>query len=272
MALNEKDEALGKVWLYRGLYEMDGGQVETLRNFDKAIALAPHDPDILWLRGFTLGGWGRWDEALADMTKARALLGSSKLIAPAARDWFVSMLYVAKGDRAGYQAACREALDKIPSEPKLDERGTLLWMCTVTPYALDDPSRLADVTSAVLPPNSDAPTSDQLLNVGAALYRAGKLPEAQDRLEQMLRQIAEGKPTVDPNSEIFAHLFLAMTESRLSSADEAQANLAEADRLSKIIEPLCWVDKLQLKLLADEARAILSDSRETLLDRNANRD
>ena len=48
-----------------------------------------------------------------------------------------------------------------------------------------------------------------------------------------------------------------MTKSRLASADEAQANLAEADRLSKIIEPLCWVDKLQLKLLTDETQATL---------------
>ena len=197
-ALNDKDEALGKVWLYRGLYGMDGEEDESLRNFDNAIALAPNNPDILWLRGFTLGGWGRWDEALADMTKARSLLGKSKLIAPAARDWFVAMAYVAKGDRAAYQAACREALEKIPTEPKLDERGTLLWMCTVTPYALDDPSRLADFVDAVLPPNDDAPTSDQLLNVGAALFRAGKLPEAQrapgtDRSDKLPR---ENRPSI----------------------------------------------------------------------------
>ena len=129
---------------------MDGDEAATLNNFDKAMALAPNNPDILWLRGFTLGGWGRWDEALADMTTARSLLGDSELISPAARDWFVASVYLAKGDRAAYQAACREALQKIPSEHNPDERGILLWMCTVTPYSVDETSQLADVAEVVL--------------------------------------------------------------------------------------------------------------------------
>ena len=58
VALNEKDEALGKVWLYRGLYEMDGGQVETLRNFDKAIALAPHNAGHSLVARFYAGRLG----------------------------------------------------------------------------------------------------------------------------------------------------------------------------------------------------------------------
>ena len=66
-------------------------------------------------------------------------------------------------------------------------------------------------------------------------------------------------------SEIFAHLFLAMTKSRLGLAEQAQARLAEADRLAESIKPQCWVDELQLKLLTDETKAILSGSRETLL-------
>ena len=132
---------------------MDEGQDATLQNFNNALALAPDDSRILWLRGFTLGGWGRWDEALADMTTARSLLGDSELISPAARDWFVASLYLAKGDRATYQAACREAFQKIPSEHNPDERGILLWMCTVTPYSVDETSQLADVAEVVLAPN-----------------------------------------------------------------------------------------------------------------------
>ena len=156
---------------------MDGDEAATLSNFDKAMELAPNKPDILWLRGFTLGGWGRWDEALADMTKARSLLGDSKLISPAARDWFVATVYAAKGDRAAYQTACGQALQKIRSEHNPDELGILLWMCTVTPYSIEETSQLADVAEVVLAPNHDAPTRDQLLAVGAALFRAGQLPE-----------------------------------------------------------------------------------------------
>jgi serine/threonine protein kinase len=270
VALNAKDEALGNMWLYRGVYGIDGDQDATLNNFDKAMALVPNKPDILWLRGFTLGSWGRWDEALTDMTKARALLGDSDLISPAARDWFVASVYLAKGDRAAYQAACRQALDKIPSEPNPDERGILLWMCTVTPYSVDESSRLADFAEAALLPNDDAPTRDLLLAVGASLFRAGRLPEARERLLRTLQLVADGKPTVDPMSEVFAHLFLAMTNSRLGSVEQAQASFAEAVRRSDRIKPPCWVSKLQHRLLTDETRAILNGSREPLTDKNSN--
>jgi hypothetical protein len=64
-------------------------------------------------------------------------------------------------------------------------------------------------------------------------------------------------------SEVFAHLFLAMTNSRLGLVEPARASLVEADRLAENIKPQCWVDELQLKLLSDETRAILNGSRET---------
>jgi tetratricopeptide (TPR) repeat protein len=255
-ALNEKDEALGMMWLYRGLYGIDGDD-ESLRNFDKAMAFAPNNPDILWLRGFTLGSWGRYDEAAADMTKARALLGDSKLISPAARDWFVSMVHMANGDRSAYQAACREALDRIPSEPKAGERGILLWMCTVTPYAVEDATRLADIARLLLPPVSKSPTGDELLDAGAALFRAGKLPDAQECLTHAIPRLADGKSAVDPMSEVFARLYLAMIQYQLGSTEEAEATLDEANLVSKSITPPCWVSTLEHKLLTAEATALI---------------
>jgi serine/threonine protein kinase len=259
-ALNDKNEALGKVWLYRGLYEMDGDQAETLANFDKALALAANKPDILWLRGFTLGGWGRWDEALADMTQARGQLGDSELISPAARDWFVASVYLAKGDRAAYQAACREALSKIPSERFPDELSILLWMCTVTPYSVVDSSQLAGIAETVLRQTDDAAARDQWLAAGAAHFRAGKLHEAQKCLRQTLQYVAERKPTVDPMSEVFAHLFLSMTQARLGEVKKAEASFAQANQRAKSIRPPCWVSKLQHRLLTDEARSVIHSS------------
>ena len=80
----------------------------------------------------------------------------------------------------------------------------------------------------------------------------------------MLQLVAAGKPTADPMSEVFAHLFLAMTNYRLGLNEQALASYAEANRLSKSIKPPCWVSKLQHELLADEARAIINGSREIL--------
>jgi serine/threonine protein kinase len=260
-ALNDKNEALGKVWLYRGLYGMDGDdEASTMDNLNKAVAFAPNDADILWLRGFSLGSWGRWDEALADMTKARARLGNSELITPAARDWFVASVSLGKGDRSAYQAACHEALDKIRFERDPEERGILLWMCTVTPYSVTEPDRLADAAKVVLASRHEEPSRDQWLAAGAAFYRAGKYDEARKPLKQTLRCAAEAQPTVDPMSEVFAHLFLAMSQYHMGLAKEAGASFSEAHRRAKSITPPCWVSKLQHKLLTEEARILLSGS------------
>ena len=261
-ALSEKNTALGKAQVIYGLYGPDNkSEDKILQDLDKAVELDPTGAENLWLRGFEYGFHNRWDEALRDMTKARPLLGKSTLISPADRDWFVAMLLVAKGDRAGYQAACQEALDKIRSEPRLRERATLLWMCTVTPEALAEPAKLADYVDAVVRPIDKSYTSDELLDVGAALYRAGMFADARRRLEQALGQIAGGKPTVDPMSEIFAHLFLAMAKVRLDDADEATIDFATAAKLAETIQPSCWVDELQLVVLTAEAQAMLADAR-----------
>ncbi len=61
-----------------------------------------------------------------------------------------------------------------------------------------------------------------------------------------------------------------MANSRLGLAEQAQKHFAEAERLTKIIQWACWVDSLQLKLLTDETRAVISGSRVTVLDGGTN--
>jgi hypothetical protein len=180
---------------------------------------------------------------------------------------FTPRICDAKGDRKAYQAACRQALEKIRSEHDPDQLSILLWMCTVTPYSVQEAAQLADVAGIVLPTHEPAPTRDQLLAAGAALFRAGKLPEAREHLRQTLQHVAEGKPTIDPMSEVFTHLFLAMTGAQLGFADEADASFAEANRRAKLITPPCWVSKLQHKRLTEETRAKISDRSETALSR-----
>jgi tetratricopeptide (TPR) repeat protein len=259
-ALSDKDTALGKAQQIYSLYAKHDSEDDVLKDLNKAVELDPKSAENLWLRGFQYGYLNRWDEAVADMTKARPLLGKSTLISPASRDWFVAMAYICQGNRAAYQAECQEVLRKFASNFHYDERGTLVWMCTVTPYALDDPTQLADLAAAVLPENPARQTSDLWLDSGAAYYRAGDLPKARDRLEQTLQRITAGKHTVDAMSEIFANLFLSMTYSRLGLTNEAKAKLTEADRLAPTIQPSCWVDELQQILLTDEARGLLGSS------------
>jgi tetratricopeptide (TPR) repeat protein len=210
-----------------------------------------------------LAGWGRWDEAITDLTKARRQLRDAKSLGPqqlAIRDWFVAMAYVAREDHGAYQQVCREALNTLTTEPDRDARGRLLWLCTVTPDALDDPSRLAEFADSVLPANEASRTSEQLLNSGAALFRAGALPAARQRLEHAIHQISSGEKPVDPMTGVFVRLFLVMTYSRLGLAEQAEATLEEAIHAADNTRAPCWGDELQLIKLRAEAQALLSGS------------
>ena len=166
-----------EVWVYRGMCRPAGEEEQALHDINKGLALEPTNARILWMRGFMLASWGRWDEAIADLTKARRQLRDAKSLGPqqlAIRDWFVAMAYVAREDQGAYQQVCREARNTLTTEPDRDARGRLLWLCTVTPDALDDPSRLAEFADSVLPANEASRTSEQLLNSGAALFRAAR--------------------------------------------------------------------------------------------------
>ena len=83
---------------------------------------------------------------------------------------------------------------------------------------------------------------------------------AWDQRQPWVRQFAIEKPTRYGSSPIWANQFLAMANARLGKTDEAQANLNEAGRLEKEIDPECWVDALTRKLLNEEAQAAIDNS------------
>src|SRR5262249_20149149 len=74
-ALDEKNAARGNAEVIYGLYG-PGSKTEDdiLHYLKEAVKADPKSADNLWLRGFEYGFLSRWDEALADMTKARPLL------------------------------------------------------------------------------------------------------------------------------------------------------------------------------------------------------
>jgi serine/threonine protein kinase len=259
-ALLQAQEALGNARAIYGVYAPHQSEDDVLKDLELAVDTDPKSADNLWLRGFEYGFLSRWDEAIRDLTKARPLLRGSKLIKPADRDLFVAMAYVGKGDRDGYRTECKAALEKLSNESKLGERAVLLWMCTVTPDAVDDPTKLADYVAAVLPPGDDSPTHDQLLSAGAGLYRAGRFAEARERIEETLRQVPKETAFRFPMSEVFASLFFAMTEARLGDLEAARTSFTAATNTAQSVQPSCWVEQLEQILLTSEAQSVIASA------------
>jgi hypothetical protein len=190
-------------------------------------------------------------------------LREGRLLTPsqlAFRDWLVAMAYVGRDEEEAYRQVCQEAMNSLVTEPDQDARGRLLWICTVMPFGPNDQARLTELADSVLAANEASRTSEQLLFSGAALYRAGALPAARQRLEQSIHQLQSGETPIDPMTGVFTRLFLSMTYSRQGLGERAKTALKEAVGLAKVTRAPCWGDEIQLVKLQAEAQSVLGEN------------
>jgi eukaryotic-like serine/threonine-protein kinase len=200
---------------------------------------------------------GRWEEAA--VAYARALAdGTPRHPAP----WFAhAVLRLAIGDAAGWSSAGRHMLEV------LRETGDREWLefaahtLALAPRGPAEPARvvqLAEGRAGVV----RHPWSEHVL--GLALYRGGRLAEADARLRGSLA----GAPGWDPR--VLDWLVLAMVDHRLGRHEEARNWLAMADRWVEarlagrpggveqgVPEGWLWRDGILLHLLHREARALI---------------
>ena len=157
---------------------------------------------------------------------------------------------------------CRTMLQQFGQTAQADDGHWIAWACTLAPDAITDwATAIALAEKAV---QSDPKSATYLNTSGAVLYRAGRFDEA-------LARLSEAEPLVQEPSEAiksppaYTWFFLAMTQQRLGHAEEAKQwldkavtwtdkTLAEADQGTA---DLPWNRRLTLKLLRDEATALL---------------
>jgi serine/threonine protein kinase/Tfp pilus assembly protein PilF len=207
---------------------------------------------------------GLRDEALAEF--ARGLVEDSEALRLEPNDtvrWYhVALLRLRVGDRAGFRKACADMLERFGRSPALQANYFTVWTCALAPDAVADwerPLQLARQACAAGPKNFD-----NLLNLGAVLYRAGRFEEAAQRLTEAQAAFAE---TTDPlSSIIYTWLFLAMTEQRLGHGQQAKQFLAKAvkdiehpsaDRPGHGSTRRWWTRRVTLQILRHEAEEVL---------------
>ncbi|MFI5458497.1 MAG: tetratricopeptide repeat protein [Isosphaerales bacterium] len=111
---------------------------------------------------------------------------------------------------------------------------------------------LAEVQQKAQPQAADA-----VRNLGRTLYRAGRFPDAVQRLDEALTlQKAGDFPT------FFDLAFLAMAHHRLGHQDQARRFLADAEKVLEQVEtpgskPLPWYARVSLKRLKKEAESLV---------------
>jgi tetratricopeptide (TPR) repeat protein len=301
---------------YRVLWQCRGASYQKLKQWDKAIADFTREIELAPKDGFSAGDWAdraqayaamkQWDKAIADYSQAiklqsiwndvwhdraicymelkqwdKAIADMSeglKLVSDEDVDtsYHRAMLRLLASDAEGYRKICAAMLERFGSTENLDDLGVLIWTCVRAPNAVTDPAWVVKLAEKAMAKRSKG--RDELEQLGAALYRAGRFNETVRRLTEAnaLDADPDAKRRVGPRfwlapSPAYAWFFLAMGHMRLGHAAEARQWLDKAiQRTEQEFKlPLglsCggqnpsipWNRKIALQLLRREAEALIN--------------
>jgi tetratricopeptide (TPR) repeat protein len=175
--------------------------------------LAPADARQRVRRGLALLRLGYRAEGLADLAHPDAARAGELR----ALHWH-AVACLACGDRAGYRAACGEALRPLGGDPAPAQANSAAWVCCLGPGGADDPGAVVALAERAV---AGQPGDYASLNtLGAALLWAGRHEEAVRRLEEALKR----------RNQDVAHdeLFLALACRALGRDEDARRWLAKA--------------------------------------------
>jgi eukaryotic-like serine/threonine-protein kinase len=237
---------------------------ETLKNWfatnfhrERVLAFEPSSPNAFFHRGQVRAIVGQWELADADFARAIAgNLGSSGV------SLLRGLLRCHLGDKTGYQAVCRDAVQRYGSTKNPTIANIVVWTCTLAPDAGVDLARLTQPLEDAVKQNPKQHA--YLFRLGAAHYRTGRLKEAVRRMQDALAADQKEELVVPP------YLILAMAHHRLGDSTLAREFLEKArscihaaeigwalDNAANRVPVLAWADQIGARLLLHEAEALL---------------
>jgi WD40 repeat protein/serine/threonine protein kinase/tetratricopeptide (TPR) repeat protein len=224
-----------------------GRNDEAVRSFTEALKQDTVPVDVWEDRGYTYADSGLWKEAIADFEVALKHRPHKLGL------WTqYGLAQVGKGDLTAFRQTCEQLLKRVANSYRLNDGVAVAYLCCLRRDAVSDPSALVKMlegTTAVGPERFD-----YLETLGAALYRAGKVPAAQERLEKAVKSQRNG-------GSVWTQLFLAMSCHQLAKHDDANKWLMKAvkriDQIERSGQRLSWSWRVQLRVLREEAEALL---------------
>jgi tetratricopeptide (TPR) repeat protein len=216
-------------------------------------------------RGKAYAELKQWREAEADFGKAAELAPDQSGV------WYSrALVCLARDDIDAYKKICATMLDRFGQTPQADDAYWMAWTCAVRPDSAVEPALSVGLAERFV--DEATPGVDDLVVLGAALYRAGRFKDAVGRLQDaaLAHQAGrEGRQTI-----VYAWIYLAMAEHRLGRSEAARKWLDRAaDSVAKrdvkggaegahsdasLAEGRgSWNRRLTLQLLRNEAEAVL---------------
>jgi tetratricopeptide (TPR) repeat protein len=221
------------------------------------VTAEPENPSYLARRGRAHAELGHWTDAAPDYGRAVDAGSEDRMV------WYeCQLLRLRLGNPADYRRSCVELLARVGDTPDPKRASDVAYICALAPDAVPDPGRVVALAIRALR-RLPADDVDALNTLGAALYRAGKYPEAIERLKESVRLSKSGE-----GSEA-DWIFLAMAYHRLGRATEAREWLDKAVRAAAGASESagdaarpdpphgCWQDVIHRAILLGEARALI---------------
>jgi tetratricopeptide (TPR) repeat protein len=212
-----------------------------LPHLDALLAAHPAQAGLRARRATVHAELGHWEQAALDFRQA------SEQEPDNARLWsFHALAQLAGGDTSDYQRSCVAMLVRFGRSENPNEAYLVALTCVAAPDAVTDTAPLVALAERVKVGRTGW--------VGAALYRAGRMGEAVQRLTEP----GAAQQSVGP----VGWLFLAMAHARLGHPAEAQQWLAQAtawmdERLTRDPQSLGWELRVLLRHLRREAEALI---------------
>src|SRR5262249_35087617 len=140
-----------------------------------------------------------------------------------------------------------EMLDRFGTTKDATVAGSLLFGAQFYASAPAGARRLVRLAEGLVAAKQD-PVS--LSWLGAALYRADRVPEARKALDESIRLHGKG-------GYVDTWLFLAMVQQKLGQPEQARQSLQRFENWFKTARLDTWQMKLRFRLLHEEALALL---------------
>jgi tetratricopeptide (TPR) repeat protein len=238
------------------------GRTETEAAVDQPVAddvailalVVEAEPSAAWAhgqRGRAYAEQARWDEAVADLSRAVDLAPSRFY------DWYqLALVHLGRGDAEQHGRTCSSMLEEFSFGADAGAAHFTAWTCALSPKAVSDFS--GSVALAERAVASDPNSISYVGTLGAILFRAGRFQEAVAQLDRAA-ELVQTRAENDPSCPAYVWYFQAMAHHAVGNASAARACFDQAvswteDSLAEEVETpkVSWNRRATLKLLRDE--------------------
>ncbi len=216
--------------------------------FQRASAVAPGAAEQLWgHRAQDRANHQDWVAAAASFGEAKSLSGFMML-----GDWVHCQLLalLAAGDRERFRSVLARQLSRLENTPQPGSANDIARHCRLAPVTDTRLEIVIRVVDAAVEKTTRSERPVYLANLGALLYRAGRLAESIHRLEEAILA-KDGESTPQDLA------FVAMATHRMGHRDEALRWLNRLRDRKPDADPKAFWDELEVRLLQSEAEAVI---------------